>query len=152
MVNLADQGEAIFFETLDDPDLPEGAGPIQALGHDASREALELLFVTGTGQAGMAQVVVEVEAVVVHPHRLTLEGDPGELLSVAGNPVQDSVDPPPDQLDVDPAVRSRERPDLVDAGGGHVHVGVGLLEEKEGVVQGSEADRRSTEAWILQVT
>ena len=64
-----------------------------ALGEEAAGEVLQLLLAAGRGQAGVAQVVAQVEVRVVDPDRAALvERDLGEALAKARHEVQARLD------------------------------------------------------------
>ena len=63
----------------------------------------------------------------------------GELLPIALDPMQHPRDAPADQVDVDSAIRGAQRAGVVQGHRGHVHEGVGPLQQQEGVVEGAEA-------------
>ncbi len=89
VVGLGYQREALARETLDEPDLPQRLGAVQALGEQASRELGERGLVGRARQRGVAYVVARVEVGVISPHRPPLTvGDVREALAVAGDEVQ----------------------------------------------------------------
>ncbi len=103
-------------ESLDHPDLPQGFGSVELLGHDASHERPELGLTSRGGERGVAEVVVDVEMLVVDPHGPAhVEGHEPDHLPVTGNERELA----PDHVD-DVAV-ARCRP-LEDPDGGDVHV------------------------------
>ena len=96
VVGLGDQREAVALEALDEPRLPQRLGAVELLGVDARGERAQLLLRAGRGQRGVADVVLEVEARVVDPHRpARLDRRERELLAVA----RDEVQPPADLVD-----------------------------------------------------
>ena len=68
VVRLADQREAVALEALHEPHLPERLRAVEPLGEDPPDQQRELVVVARRGQRGVADVVLEVEARVVHPH------------------------------------------------------------------------------------
>src|SRR4030095_3045639 len=90
--------------------------------------------VAGRGQRGVAHVVVDVEAIVVDPHRMVLDRDPLDALAVARDAVQPRRDVLADLVDVDTALRRRERTLLEDEAARHVHVGVRAFELEEAAI------------------
>ena len=75
MVDLGDDRIAAFryarnvVEPLDDVDLPERLREVQRAGVDARDQDAQLTPVAGMGQGDVADVVLEVEVLVVHPVR-----------------------------------------------------------------------------------
>jgi hypothetical protein len=72
VVGLGDQREAVVVDAVDEPDLPQRAAAVQALGEQPPGQALELLVVARRRQPGVAQVVAQVEVRVVDPDRPAL--------------------------------------------------------------------------------
>jgi hypothetical protein len=72
VVGLGDQREAVVVDAVDEPDLPQRAAAVQALGEQPPGQALELLVVARRRQPGVAQVVAQVEVRVVDPDRPSL--------------------------------------------------------------------------------
>ena len=69
VVDLGDDREPVVGEPLDQVDLPERPGPVELARHEAADELAQLRVRAGSGQGGAADVVVELEARVVDPHR-----------------------------------------------------------------------------------
>ena len=69
VVGLADDREAVVLEPVDQPQLPQRLGPVEALGEGAGGEVAQLLLAAGGGEGGVADVVVEVQVGVVDPDR-----------------------------------------------------------------------------------
>ena len=138
VVRLADEGEAVAGQPLHHPQLPERARAVQALRHDPGRKLLDLPLVAGARQAGVANVVIEVEALVVHPHGRAVNGHKGQLLPVARNAVQHAGNGAANARQINAAFCVAQRPRIVNGRGGHMHTGVGALQQQEGVVEGGE--------------
>ena len=68
VVRLGQHGPASVLESLDDPDLPERLRAVQLLCHDAPDQLAQLALAPRGGERGVAQVVLDVEVRVVHPH------------------------------------------------------------------------------------
>jgi hypothetical protein len=83
VVHLGDQREAAIAQALDDPRLPQRVIAIEALAEQPAGQRVELRGVAGRRQAGVADVVVEDEALVVDPHRLADHRHPHHPLPVA---------------------------------------------------------------------
>jgi hypothetical protein len=135
----AHRGEAPALEPLDHPDLPEWSSAVERSLEQARDERLELLVRTRARNRDVTQVVVEVEVPIVDPHRVLLAGNPGEPLPIAGNPVEDALDPAPDGGEVDAAALPRQRAGAEDLGGAAVHGTVRLLPGQKVVVLCGEA-------------
>jgi hypothetical protein len=132
VVGLEDHREAIPLQPLEDPALPEWTRAVESLGLDARRHLEQLIHASGPRQAGVAQVVVEVEVVVVLPDRMPLDRDPLELLPEARRQVQPGLDASADGLEVDTAVGTQQRPGIEDEGGGGVREPARALERQKG--------------------
>ena len=118
VMGLRDQREAAVVESLHEPQLPQRLRAVEPLRVDAGGERAQLVLGAGLRQRGVAQVVLEVEARVVDPHRSPgLDRRERELLAVAG----DEVQPP---AHVVGEVVERRRRALEDHDGADVHVGV----------------------------
>ena len=88
VMHLVDHRHPAAFEALDEPRLPERLPAIEPLRHDARAQALELRHVTRAGQTGVAQVVVQIEALVVDPYGSSHQRDVRQLLAVPRDQVQ----------------------------------------------------------------
>ena len=127
-MGLRQQREPFLGQALDEPDLPQRPGAVERLREDPPGQPLELVLATGAGQRGVADVEVDVEVRIIHPHRAALvERDEGQALAVARHQVQPGHD---------------LRDELVVGGGfavehhaaGHMHVrGVTLQVQKRAV-------------------
>lgn len=139
VVHLGEQGEAVALQALDDPHLPERAVAVEGLGEDARGQVLQLGLPTRAGKRRVADVVVEVEVVVVHPGGMSGERRERQLLPVPGQVVQARRDESRDAGDVEPAGRGAQGPDLEEAERRHVHVRGAALEHQERAVLCGEA-------------
>ena len=75
------------------PHLPQRLRAVQRLGEQPPGQHLQLVLVAGRGQAGVAQVVAQVEVRVVDPHGAALlERHLGEALAKARHEVQARLD------------------------------------------------------------
>jgi hypothetical protein len=92
---------------------------------------LQLLVGPGSGEAGVADVVVEAEAVVVDPHRRPVVGDVGEPLAVAGDVLELGLDVGLDPVDVDATVGPFQLARFEDRHRRHVHVGGARFQRQE---------------------
>jgi hypothetical protein len=92
MVDLRDQGEAFALEPVHHPHLPQRPLAVEGPGQDLTHDLLELAIRTGGWQAHVSHVVVQVEAMVVDPDRVSLEGREGEPTPVAGEEVKARLD------------------------------------------------------------
>jgi len=68
-MGLRQHGPLATVESLDDPDLPQGPGPVERLRHDPAHQLPQIPFAPGSGKGGMAEVIVDVEMGIVDPHR-----------------------------------------------------------------------------------
>jgi hypothetical protein len=102
------------------------------------RELLKLLTAARLGQCAVPDVVVELETRIVDPDRVIQQGDPLELLPIAGNQVEHRFGGALDAADIDSALLGAQRAGLVDQRGGHVHVDLGPLHQEEHVVLGGQ--------------
>jgi hypothetical protein len=135
VMRLRDQRAAAALESLDHPQFPQRLPVVEALRHDARGEAFQLAFGARLRQRRVAHVVVDVEAVVVDPHRMALDRDPREPLAIARDPVQSRRDVCTHAIGVDAARRIAQRADLEDQRGADVlRIGV-ALEVQEGPIE-----------------
>ena len=134
VVGLGDQREAPPRHPLDQPDLPQRLGAVQALGEEPPGEPLERGLVARPRQRGVADVVVGVEVGIVGPHRAPLiERHVRQALAVARHEVQAA-------LHVLDELLRRRRAALEDHHRRHVHVRGGvILQVQEGGIEAGEA-------------
>ncbi len=111
-----------------------GLSTVELLRHDTRREILELLARTRSRQAGVANVVVEIEIGVVHPDRMVGERNPVQHLAVARDEVQDRLDRSAQLDEIDTAVSGPQRSDIVDLCRRDVHVHVRPFHQKKRIV------------------
>ena len=83
VVDLADHREAVVVEPLDEPELPERLSAVELLRRCCPGSPFEDSFARPAAAAAVADVVAEVEAVVVDPDRIAEDRDVGELLAEA---------------------------------------------------------------------
>ena len=125
-------------ESLHHPHLPERFAAVELLRHQTPGQPLELPVVARAREMGVAHVIGEVEAAVVHPHRLP-EGRRGlEALAVAREAMEPRLHQGPHALDVDAAVRRHQRTALEHRHGADVHVAVAVFDLEEAVVERRE--------------
>ncbi len=87
MMDLRDDGEPVPLETLNNVEFPKRLGSIQLLRHDEADQRSQLLECTGTGQAVVPHVILDVEVLVIDPGGVFLYRHPGETLSIARDQV-----------------------------------------------------------------
>ena len=131
-MGLLDDRHPVALQALDEPQLPERPAAVEHLALQTRHQRLELLLVAGMGQGGEADVVGEVEGVVVDPDRpALLEGHRHEPLAEA----RDEVEPAPDDrsrlVDAEPAALVEERPAFEHRERAHVHRRLGSLHVEE---------------------
>ena len=113
VVDLLHDREALAaLETFRDPELPERPRAVERLRDQPPDQALQLPFVARPRQRGVAHVVLELEVRVVHPDRMVLDGDQGEALPVARQPMEARRHVGAHALDVDAAVGPGQPPRL----------------------------------------
>ncbi len=141
VVRLADHGDPVALQSLDDPRLPQRFAPIQLLRHDACAQTLQLPLVSGVRQGRVTHVVVQVEAVVIHPHGVSFDGDVRQPFPVPRDAVQAGGDVRGDAIDVDSACRVGERFAFENRHRGDVHrrVLVCVLENEKRTVERRQA-------------
>ena len=71
MVRLGVEGDLSAFEAVDDVHLPQRAAAIEQRGVQPCDKLLELHHGSGTTQGNGAHVVIEVDVVVLDPHRFS---------------------------------------------------------------------------------
>ncbi len=125
-------GEAVPLQALNDVQLPQRLRAVEALGEDPAGELAQLLVASRGRQRGVAHVVVDVEAGVVHPERPAhLQWREGEPLAIPGDELQAG-------LELIHEVHARGRRPLEDHERAHVHVGRLLLLVQERCVDGGQ--------------
>ena len=129
VMRLGHHGPAPALQPLDHPDLPEGLGPVELLGHDPPHQLAQLGLAAGGGQGGVAEVVLNVEVRVVHPHRAPqFEGDELHHLAVARDEGELGLDHGHDVIE-------RRLRALEDGHRADVHMADAVLEVQERCVQ-----------------
>ena len=68
VVHLDDQPDMVIGQAVDEPQLPQRARPVERQRLEATHQRGELIIVARTGERGEADVVTDVEVVVVDPH------------------------------------------------------------------------------------
>ena len=68
-MDLQDHRDVIVGEAVDEPHLPQRSGSIERERLQPAHQRGELLVVAGPGKRCQADVVVDVEVLVVDPHR-----------------------------------------------------------------------------------
>ena len=131
VVRFADERKTIAGHSLDEPHLPQRPAAIERLRHDPSHQSLEHAPVAGLRQRGMAHVVGEAEAIVVHPDRQPFIRQIGESLAKARHQVQPRCDAGTDALDVDAALGGAQRSGVEEHHAADVHVTARVLEADE---------------------
>ena len=133
VVALGDEREAVALEPVDERELPQRLRAVQSLGEQPAREVLQLLLAARRRQAGVAQVVAQVEVRIVDPDRPALvERDVGEALAEARDEVQARLD------QLAQLVVGRRR-SVEDGDGRDVQTRPGLLEVQERRVECRDA-------------
>jgi hypothetical protein len=125
-------GVAVVAHTLDEGELPQRAGAVEATHRCAARPVEQFLLAAAGGQADVAQVVVEVEVGVGLPaHEVGVQRHRHHLLAQGGHMVGDLLDAAVDAI---PRGRGVEQHHPHDRGAqqwiglDHPHQGVGLAE------------------------
>jgi hypothetical protein len=139
VVDLRDDADASALEPFDHPELPQRLAAIEALGHQAADQTLEQTLPPWSWERRVAHVVLEVEVGIVHPHRVVLERDPRQALSVAGEGVEPRLHEATHALDVEPALSVAQRSTVEDQHGGDMHVRRSPLDVEERGIQGAES-------------
>ena len=140
MVHLDDDPDITLGQSLHDPHLPQRSGPIELVTGDLAGQLGELEQPPGPGHRRPPDVVVDVEATVVHPHRVA-EAErhlhqPAPEHRGGGDAVGDPLLHPLERV----AVRNRRR--VEDEGHGHVHVEARGLEIEEAGIESAESFHR----------
>ena len=129
MVGLAQDGEAIAVEAVNQPHLPQRSPGGQGLRKHAAAQDAQRLLVRGRGKRGRPHVKANVEPVVVDPYRAALiQRDQRQPLAVARHEVEPG-------LDVLDEVFVGGRRALEDEHRGDVQRGRLVLEVQEGSVE-----------------
>jgi hypothetical protein len=132
VVGLREERKAVLRESLDQPQLPKGPGPVERLGEHPPGQPLELILAAGARERRVTHVVGRLEVRIVDPHRAPLtQGDEPQALAVA----RDQVQPQRDLLDQVLVARGGS---LEHGHAGHVHVRRVVLEVQERAVEPGE--------------
>jgi hypothetical protein len=70
VVGLGEDRESILGQALDEVDLPQRTVPVEGARHDPGDELFELRVGARPREGGAADVVADVEVLVVDPHRV----------------------------------------------------------------------------------
>ena len=133
VMRLGEDREAVAVEPLDEPHLPQRPVAAQVVGEDTARQHLQLVLRARRRQRRVADVVAQVEALVVDPARPRLcERDLRDALPVARHQAQARLDVGQEQL-------VRRRLPGEDQRGRDVHVRGRVLQVQERRVQRAEA-------------
>ena len=138
VVHLGDHREPVAVEAVDEPEPPQGLGPVELLGQDPPGEPLQLPDVTGRRQGRVAQVEAQVEPVVVHPTGLAEARHPCESLAEPRGLVQLGLGERQHPLEVDAPGLTAQRPGLIDGHRADVHVRPAVLHHEEAHVHRGE--------------
>ena len=124
VMNLVNDRDPVVGQTLDDVHLPQRTTAVQRRAGDLADQLIEFTAPTGCGHTLLVQVIVEVDVVVFHPHRvMQLQRDVDELVAQRRQGHQPRIRHLPEQIEVE-AVDTRhvEHADLQ-----RVHVDLGRL-------------------------
>jgi hypothetical protein len=139
MVDLADHDEVTSArEALYDPDLPQGLATVEMLRHHARGETLELPAIAGLGQRDVSDVVVNIEMLVIHPHRMIRDRHIRQPLAVTGNEMQAGGDVVANRIDIDATIGCLQRLGFKCGHPGHVHGARRRLHEEKRTVEEAE--------------
>ena len=132
VVEHLEEGDAPALEPVDEPDVPQGAAPVEWARHQPRTEVEQLSLVTGLGQRRLVHVCCDVEVGVVHPHRCRL-ADQGETDALAQlrHQVQPALHLGPDLVEPQASTSVVQRSTLEDPDGSHVHGRVTRLHGEE---------------------
>ena len=144
VVGLREDREATPRDALDEIHLPEWPTAIEGPCHEAADEIAELRVTAWSRERGAADVIADVEILIIDPHRVgQASRHPLDLLAVArdeGDPLLDQVH---QAVEVETVSGRLEQRDAAD-----VHRGGRLLEVEERHVEGAQpiGHRASSEA------
>jgi hypothetical protein len=80
VMDLVDDRDPVICQTLGDIHLPQRTAPIERCAGDLADQLIELPTSARSGHACTAEVVIQVDVVVLHPHRMVqLQRDVYEL-------------------------------------------------------------------------
>ena len=92
VVDLVDDRDAVVGQPLGDVHLPQRSIAIQRRAGDLTDQLVQLAASTGRGHPDLADVVVEVDVVVDHPHRvMQLQRDVDELIAKRRHRLQSRI-------------------------------------------------------------
>ena len=131
-MGLGEDREAVAFDSLHEPHLPQRPVAPQMVGEDASREHLQLVLAPRRGQRGVTHVVAQIEVLVVDPARAGLgERNLRQALPIARHQAEARVD-----VRQQPIIRGRVSGE--DQRTPHVHVRRSVLQMQERCVERTE--------------
>ena len=135
MVNLGHQRKPISIQALDNVELPQRLGAVELLRHDDADQGAQLVEGTGLWQAVVADVVIDVEVLVIDPSWMALQRNPRQTLPVSRNQVQLGFDQSADTFGVDAALRITHGGGFEDGNPGDVHVSRPGLQRQKRVIE-----------------
>ena len=138
MVDLRDDRETAVVKALDDHHFPHRLRAVDLLGHQAPGDPLQLLVGAGPRKGDVANVVVDVEVLIIDPDWVLLDRHPHDPLAIPRNHVHLRRYEVLQPLDVDATIRLRKRPGTEDRDRTNVHVRRPRLEREKRVVQRRE--------------
>ena len=93
VVHLGEERDPAVRQALDDPHLPQRARPVQRDAGEVAAQRGQLALVPGLGQRRAVDVALDVEVVVVDPHRVVdVERDVAQLLTELGHRAHPGLD------------------------------------------------------------
>ena len=105
MVHLADQSEAVVGHPLGEVELPQRSAAVQWRAGDLADHLVEFAPAAGVWDLHPAQVIVEVDRAVLHPHRMVQSPrDVDESVPQWVEEVQAARDGPAEHLEVELAL------------------------------------------------
>ena len=100
VVHLVDDRDAVVCQTFGDIHLPQRTAAIQRSAGDLTDQLIEFPTPAGGGHPHLAKVIVEIDVVVLHPHRMMqLHRDVHELVAQRRQGHQPRIGHLPEQLE-----------------------------------------------------
>ena len=105
VMDLVDDRDAVVGQALGDIHLPERAAAIQRGAGDLADQLVEFASAARRGHPRLANVIVEVDFVVHHPHRvMQLQGNVDELIAQRRQGLQPRISDSAEQVEIEAAL------------------------------------------------
>ena len=125
VVDLVDDRDAVTGQTFGDIHLPHRTAPIERCACDLADQLIEFPTTAGSGHLDAAEVIVQIDIVGFHPHRMMqLQRDIHELMTKRSHGLEPRIRNMPEQVE---AVSPLHAGHIEHADLQRVHVDLGCL-------------------------